>query len=101
MLWVHRDPHAQIFHVLSLLAFGHENAVLHSKTAPDNFVALEIWSFGVVLYEMLTGKQMFGGETVSDSLAGAFKTEIKLELLGMAHFRIPLQRPWPSRSRAP
>jgi len=30
----------------------------------------DIWAFGVVLYEMLTGKQLFEGETVSDVLAG-------------------------------
>src|SRR6266852_5870405 len=29
----------------------------------------DIWAFGVVLYEMLTGKRLFGGETVSDTLA--------------------------------
>ncbi|MCP5114369.1 MAG: protein kinase, partial [bacterium] len=29
----------------------------------------DIWAFGVVLYEMLTGRELFGGETVSDSLA--------------------------------
>jgi Tol biopolymer transport system component len=29
----------------------------------------DIWAFGVVLYEMLTGKSLFTGETVSDTLA--------------------------------
>ncbi len=33
----------------------------------------DIWSFGVVLFEMLTGEQAFGGETVSDSLAAIIK----------------------------
>lgn len=28
----------------------------------------DIWAFGVVLYEMLTGKRLFSGETVSDIL---------------------------------
>ena len=29
----------------------------------------DIWAFGVVFYEMLTGRQLFPGETASDSLA--------------------------------
>jgi serine/threonine-protein kinase len=35
----------------------------------------DIWAFGCVLYEMLTGKQAFGGETISDSLASVLKSE--------------------------
>jgi eukaryotic-like serine/threonine-protein kinase len=35
----------------------------------------DIWSFGAVLYEMLTGKRLFGGETISDTLAGVLKSE--------------------------
>jgi len=35
----------------------------------------DIWAFGVVLCEMLTGKQPFAGATVSDTLAAVLKTE--------------------------
>ncbi len=35
----------------------------------------DIWAFGVVLYEMLTGEQMFRGETVSDTLAQVLTKE--------------------------
>ena len=36
----------------------------------------DIWAFGVVLYEMLTGRRLFAGETVSDVLAGVLKSDI-------------------------
>ncbi len=35
----------------------------------------DIWAFGAVLYEMLTGRQAFEGEAVSDVLAAVLKTE--------------------------
>ncbi len=35
----------------------------------------DIWSYGVVLSEMLTGRQQFGGETVSHTLASVLKDE--------------------------
>jgi serine/threonine-protein kinase len=36
----------------------------------------DIWSFGVVLFEMVTGKRLFSGETVSDILASVLRQEI-------------------------
>jgi Tol biopolymer transport system component len=35
----------------------------------------DIWAFGVILFEMLTGKQLFQGETVSDTLAAVLRAE--------------------------
>jgi eukaryotic-like serine/threonine-protein kinase len=35
----------------------------------------DIWAFGVVLWEMLTGKRLFEGATVSDTIASVLKTE--------------------------
>jgi eukaryotic-like serine/threonine-protein kinase len=35
----------------------------------------DIWSFGVVLYEMLIGKRLFGGETITDTLAAVLERE--------------------------
>ena len=35
----------------------------------------DIWAFGVVLFEMLTGDRAFTGETISDTLASVLKTE--------------------------
>ncbi len=36
----------------------------------------DIWAFGVVLFEMLTGRRAFAGETLSDTLAAVLKTDL-------------------------
>ncbi|MBD3220906.1 protein kinase [bacterium] len=44
----------------------------------------DIWAFGVIVYEMLTGGRLFAGETISDTLAEVLKTEPDLEALPAA-----------------
>ena len=39
----------------------------------------DIWAFGVVLWEMLTGRRLFEGDSAADTLAGVLKTEIDLD----------------------
>ena len=41
----------------------------------------DIWAFGVVLYEMLTGRRAFEGDDVSDTLAAVVKREPEWEAL--------------------
>jgi Tol biopolymer transport system component len=36
----------------------------------------DIWAFGVVLWEMLTGQRLFAGETVSDTLAAVLRQDV-------------------------
>ena len=38
----------------------------------------DIWSFGVVLHEMLTGRRMFEGETISETLAAVLMKDVDL-----------------------
>ena len=41
----------------------------------------DIWAFGVVLFEMLTGRKLFEGETVTDVLAAVVRQEIDWQAL--------------------
>jgi serine/threonine protein kinase len=55
----------------------------------------DIWAFGCVLYEMLTGKMAFSGETVTDTLAAIIRSEPDWSQLPAAaplRVRVLLQR---------
>jgi eukaryotic-like serine/threonine-protein kinase len=55
----------------------------------------DIWAFGCVLFEMLTGQMAFSGETVTDTLAAILKSEpdwSQLPSATPAHVRVLLQR---------
>ncbi len=51
----------------------------------------DIWAFGVVLFEMLTGNQLFSGETVSDVLASVLTRDPDLTALP-ADTPLPVRR---------
>jgi serine/threonine protein kinase len=44
----------------------------------------DIWAFGVVLWEMLSGKPLFEGESVPETLGAIFRQEISLDALPAA-----------------
>src|SRR5512135_1663542 len=49
----------------------------------------DIWAFGCVLYEMLTGQAAFQGEDVTEILAAVVKSRVNLELLpANIHLRV-------------
>ena len=41
----------------------------------------DIWAFGVVIHEMLTGRRLFTGDTVSDTLAEVLKRDIDCDAI--------------------
>ncbi len=41
----------------------------------------DIWAFGVVLFEMLTGRRLFTGETASDTLAAGLRQDVDWTVL--------------------
>jgi Tol biopolymer transport system component len=48
----------------------------------------DIWSFGVVVYELLTGRRLFEGAGISDTLASVLKTEPDLSVVPRRYQRL-------------
>ncbi|HET9362497.1 MAG TPA: protein kinase [Vicinamibacterales bacterium] len=78
-------PHGTMSPTLSLTA-THAGVILGTAAymAPEQAKGRpadrrsDVWAFGVVLYEMLTGQRMFGGDSVAETLASVMKEQITL-----------------------
>ena len=98
------DPSVDVTSAPTGAALGTEAGVILGTVAymsPEQARGLavdkrtDIWAFGCVLYEMLTGRQAFAGPTMSDVLAGVLERQPDWRTLPTdtpAHLRRLLQR---------
>ncbi len=77
------DPSSDLSHSPTMMAATGTGVIMGTAPymSPEQARGLpvdkrtDIWSFGCVLYEMLTGKAAFGGKTVSDVIAAIIERE--------------------------
>ena len=60
----------------------------------------DVWAFGAVLFEMLAGRKLFEGETITDVLAAVVRQEIDWTVLPAATPPAPTRRSPPPSPRA-
>jgi serine/threonine-protein kinase len=73
------DPHTSAHAELILGTAAYMSPEQARGAAVDK--RADIWAFGVVLYEMLTGRRPFAGDCIADVLASVVKYEPDLSLL--------------------